>query len=264
MSTASVRVAAAQVRADAEPLPQIDAAIAEAARDGADLVVLPELATTGYAVTPQSVREWFASGGHDRAQERMRAHAREHEVAIVYGHLIKDADGTFGNAASLLDPTGQALATYRKTHLFPGVDTECFIAGDEISPVVEWRGVRIGMAICYDVEFPELVRALALAGAQLVCAPTANMLQFDTVSQLLVPARAHENGISIAYANYCGRDARYEYGGLSVVAGPDGRSRTTAGRDEPGIITATVRAHPRSDYLRDRRPDVSAHEPRIP
>ncbi|MFY8044397.1 MAG: nitrilase-related carbon-nitrogen hydrolase, partial [Rhodoferax sp.] len=77
--------------------------------------------------------------------------------------------------------------------------------------------------ICYDVEFPEATRRLALAGADLIVVPTANMPEFDFVAQSLVPVRAYENQLYVAYANYIGAEGAVHYGGLSLLAAPDGQ-----------------------------------------
>ena len=118
----------------------------------------------------------------------------------------------------------------------------------------------MALAICYDVEFPELPRALALAGADLVLCPTANMAPFETVAARLVPARGHENGIAIAYANYCGREGEFTYCGLSCICGDDGEDLARAGGDKEELIIAELslddvrRARRETTYLADRRP----------
>ena len=92
------------------------------------------------------------------------------------------------------------------------------------------------MLICYDVEFPEATRALALAGADLIAVPTANMAEYDFVARSLVPVRAYENQLFVAYANFTGPEGALQYGGLSVVAGPDGATLAQAEREETLLI----------------------------
>ena len=119
------------------------------------------------------------------------------------------------------------------------------------------------MLICYDVEFPENARKLALRGADLIVAPTANMVPFDVVDTTIVPARAYENQVYVAYANYCGNENGIEYCGLSCVAAPDGSDAARAGRDEEliiceldhGLLTASRQT---ATYLADRRPQLYA------
>jgi len=109
------------------------------------------------------------------------------------------------------------------------------------------------------VEFPEAVRAVALRGADLLIAPTANMQGFDTVPLTLVPARAYENQLFVAYANACGREGELVYGGLSGVAAPDGSLLAQAGRGDALLVVDLVADHPGrrlNSYLADRRPDT--------
>ena len=94
--------------------------------------------------------------------------------------------------------------------------------------LAEIDGLKLGILICYDVEFAENVRLLALQGAELVAVPTANMVPYDFVCRALVPVRAYENHVFVAYANRCGREGGLEYVGLSCIVGPDGRDLARA------------------------------------
>ena len=159
--------------------------------------------------------------------------------------------------------TARPVATYAKTHLFGGVDRAQFAAGDGYAPVVMLDGWRLGLAICYDIEFPETARLLALAGAEAILAPTANMAPFDSVALRLVPSRAEENAVYVAYANYCGSEGEFDYVGLSCVCGPDGADVARAGRGPEMIFADLDRdtlaaARARSTQLADRRPDLYA------
>ena len=115
------------------------------------------------------------------------------------------------------------------------------------------------MLICYDVEFPENVRHLALLGADLVAVPTALMRPFDVVANILVPARAYENQVFVAYVDRCGSDAGFDYCGLSCVVGPDGTDLARAGRGEELIfadldLSVLHQSRQINTHLRDRRP----------
>ena len=118
------------------------------------------------------------------------------------------AEGRVFNTVHLADRTGAARASYAKTHLYGAVDRAQFAPGPALAAPVELDGWKLGLAICYDIEFPEVARALALAGAEAILVPTANMLPFDGVATRLVPARAEENAVFVAYANYVGRRGR--------------------------------------------------------
>jgi predicted amidohydrolase len=159
----------------------------------------------------------------------------------------------------LIDADGVRLANYRKTHLFGDIDHDAFSPGTDETVIAELDGWRVGLLICYDVEFPENVRRLALAGADFVAVPTAVMPPYDFVATHMVPTRAFENGVFVAYANRCEVENGLEYIGLSCVCGPDGADLARAGRDEElifaeldaGLIEQWRRVN---TYFADRNP----------
>ncbi len=115
--------------------------------------------------------------------------------------------------------------------------------------------------ICYDVEFPENVRAHALAGTDLLLVPTAQLHPFQFVAESLVPVRAFESQLYIAYVNRVGPEGDFEFVGLSCLAGPDGTVRARAGRGEEMVfadVDAGLLKRSREDnpYLADRRPGL--------
>jgi predicted amidohydrolase len=209
-----------------------------AAQRGADILVCPEMFVTGYAIGAAHVASLAVeSGGEPRASSSylhaVADVARAHKIAIIVGYPERDADSAIYNAAVWFDAGGHRVWNYRKTHLFGALDRDQFSAGvldlnsSEEWPLPVFKGWCIGLLICYDVEFPENTRRLALAGADLIIVPTANMAEFDFVATTLVPVRAYENQCFVAYANYTGAEADWTYGGLSTVAAPDG---STAGQ----------------------------------
>ena len=121
--------------------------------------------------------------------------------------------------------------------------------------------MKIGILICYDVEFPEAARTLTLAGAELIAVPTAIMQPFCHTCQLLVPARAYENQVFVVYANRCGQEGDLTYCGLSCIVGPDGKDRVRAGTKaglfvtdiDTADITTSREINP---YLTDRRSEL--------
>ncbi|MEQ9334855.1 carbon-nitrogen hydrolase family protein [Thalassobaculum sp.] len=244
-------------------LARLDAAASRAAAAGAALLVTPEMFLTGYAIGPEAVAT-LAEPADGPAAREAAAIARRHGVALLYGWPERDGDAVY-NAVQLIDADGRRLAGYRKTHLFGEVDRGQFRAGRTLSPVVEFggpqRAFRVALAVCYDIEFPEVARALALAGAEAILVPTANMAPFHSVATRLVPARAEENTVFVAYANYVGREGGFDYCGLSCVAGPDGADLARAGTDEALLVADLDRARidaARSQltYLSDRRPGL--------
>lgn len=214
-----------------DALQRLDAAAARARAAGAELLITPEMALTGYAIGPERVAG-LAEAADGPLAQAVAAIAQRHGIAIVYGYPEHHPGGKPFNAAQAIGPDGARLAHYRKTHLFGELDRAQFSAGDAASQVFEWRGWRLGLLICYDVEFPETVRLLALQGADAVLVPTANMTGFDEVPKLLVPARACENCAYILYANACGTENATTYGGLSTACDPAGHPLIAADRTE--------------------------------
>ncbi len=219
-------------------LERLEAAAREAASAGAQLLVCPEMFITGYAIGASAVQA-LAQAADGAWADAMAGIAQRHQVAVVYGYPERGADGRVYNAAQWIDASGRRCLNYRKAYLFGDLDRSQFSAEAQSARTFDFHGWKIGMLICYDVEFPEATRALALAGADLIAVPTANMKEYDFVARSLVPVRAYENQLFVAYANFTGPEGALHYGGLSVVAGPDGATLAQAGREE-ALVFATL------------------------
>ncbi|MFG2719982.1 carbon-nitrogen hydrolase family protein [Streptomyces sp. NPDC048416] len=238
----------------------LDEAAGRAAGTGAGLIVCPELFLTGYAIGDDVAK--LAEAADGPSARAIAEIALRHDVAVVYGYPERDGDAVY-NAAQLIGPDGARLANYRKTHLFGCFEQEAFTPGERSVVQAELNGLRIGMMICYDVEFPENVRAHALAGTDLLLVPTAQMHPFQFVAESVVPVRAFENQLYVAYVNRTGPEGEFEFVGLSCLAGPDGVARARAGRGtelvvgdvDPEFLAASRANNP---YLRDRRPGLYA------
>lgn len=217
---------------------RLNQAAQQARAGGADVLVCPEMFLTGYNIGPTAVAKLAQPPDGEYAQAIGRI-AQRHGLAIVYGYPERAADGAIFNAAQWINADGQRALNYRKTHLFGALDKTQFAAGDLSAALVDIKGWRVGLLICYDVEFPENTRRLALAGADLIVVPTANMADFDFVATTLVPVRAYENQVYLAYANYTGPEGDLHYGGLSTVAAPDGAVLAQAARNET-LVFATL------------------------
>ncbi|WP_432250141.1 carbon-nitrogen hydrolase family protein [Streptomyces sanyensis] len=236
----------------------LDEAAARAAEAGAGLLVCPELFLTGYAIGDAVPRLAEPADGPGAAAVAEIAVRRG--LAVHYGYPERSGE-LVHNSAQLIGPDGARLANYRKTHLFGCFEQEHFTPGDRPVVQAELDGVRIGLLICYDVEFPENVRSHALAGTDLLLVPTAQMHPFQFVAESMIPVRAFENQMYLAYVNRTGPEGEFEFVGLSSLAGPDGTVRARAGRGEelvvgevdPEFLAASRRANP---YLLDRRPGL--------
>ncbi|MFC8350663.1 carbon-nitrogen hydrolase family protein [Streptomyces sp. NPDC057280] len=236
----------------------LDEAVGRAAAAGAGLLTAPEMFLTGYAIGDDIAR--LAEPADGEAADAVAEIAARHGVAIAYGYPEASSGSVF-NSAQLISAAGERLANYRKTHLFGCFERDHFTPGEQHVVQAELNGLTVGLLICYDVEFPENVRAHALAGTDLLLVPTAQMHPFQFVAESMIPVRAFESQMYVAYVNRVGQEGEFEFVGLSVLAGPDGIARTRAGREEqlvfadadPAFLAASREANP---YLRDRRPEL--------
>ena len=242
-------------------LGRIKEGMRKAAVAGADLIIFPELFLTEYFAV---VGADAAGNLHRLAEEKhgtsfveISAAAKENGIAVVYGYpeVVKSSSGEekYYNSAQMVDKDGRSLLNYRKTHLWAN-EVDTFIPSDELS-VVDWNGIKIGILICYDVDFPEAVRTLALKGAHLVVVPTAiDKPEFEGSSTILVPARALENGVYVAYVSYGGGS----YWGTSRLVNPLGNTVVCAGSEEALLIAqiSSDTVPVISPYLHDRRPEL--------
>ncbi len=231
----------------------LDMAADRASQSGSDILICPELSVSGY----------FAGDAlADRAQpvlgeysERVAEIALLHDIAIVYGYPEQSGDDLY-NAAVFVTPQGRVLANHRKNHIPPGFEQENFRADHHLR-AFDYKGWRIALMICYDAEFPESVRQAAVLGAELVIVPTALGAEWAFVAEKMMPTRAFENGVFLAYANWAGREGDVTYLGGSRIIGPDGKELATAGERET-IISAEIdntqilAARTRLPYLQDR------------
>ncbi|MFE3165888.1 carbon-nitrogen hydrolase family protein [Streptomyces sp. NPDC059224] len=241
-----------------ENLKALDEAAGRAAAEGAALLVAPEMFLTGYAIGDDIGR--LAEPADGDCADAIAELAHRHGLAITYGYPERAGDVVY-NSAQLISADGTRLANYRKTHLFGCFERDHFTPGEQPVVQAELNGLTVGIMICYDVEFPEPVRAHALAGTDLLVVPTANMHPFQFVAESLVPVRAWENQMYVAYVNRAGQEGEFDFFGLSGLTGPDGVTRARAGRGEElvvadvdsALLAASREANP---YLKDRRPGL--------
>jgi predicted amidohydrolase len=247
-----MRIAALQMHAiagDADAnIERIASAAVDAAAGGATLLIVPELAVSGYGAG-ETVFAKLASPASGTVAERLGAIARENSIAIVAGFAEQEGTQTY-NSALFTDGIG-TNAVYRKSHLYGDYERNAFRPGVPASVMVELGGIRLGMLICYDVEFPENVRRLALAGADLVVVPTAlpKGSAGTFVANHMIPVRAFENQVFVAYINHCGADDHFTYAGLSRIAAPDGALLAEGPAEGEILLFAEIRPE---DYATSR------------
>jgi 5-aminopentanamidase len=247
------------------------AAVAEAARAGAQLVVLPELSDSGYVFSDTDEARSLASPAASSATLReWRSLAAAHNLTLVGGFCELGTDKNLYNSAALVDASG-TRAVYRKVHLWDA-EKKIFTPGDDAPPVLELPFGNVGLMICYDLEFPEWVRLAALSGADLIAVPVnwpaaASPAPPGERSGEVVSAQAaaSSNGVFIAVADRCGTERGVGWVGGSAIlrrggypaAGPVCEDRTT-------VLTATLdlrlardkRISELNDLFTDRRPDL--------
>lgn len=214
-----------------------------------DLLLCPELFQCSYNAGDQIA---------DRAEplDGPFAHgvatlARQHGIAIAYGFPEK-ADGLPYNSAVCFGPDGSLLGHRRKCVLPPGPEQDLFQPGSGGATVFRLGDATLGLVICYEIEFPEIARAAAQAGADILLAPTAISVNWPIVPEKVIPTRAWENGLFLLYANHSGVENGLHYVGQSCICAPYGEVLARAG-DGPELIAAELDLH-RVGIARQRLP----------
>jgi predicted amidohydrolase len=233
-------------------------AVRAAAKDGARVVALTELFSTGFTMSAEE----FAQPIPGPTIEAVAAAAKENGVYIV-GTVIERAQPKPRNVAFLVTPNGELAGAYRKIHPFSfGDENNHYVGGTEL-PIFEIDGVKTALQICYDLRFAETFRAAATQGVQLMFVPanwpTRRVMHWST----LLAARAIENQMVVCGINRVGSDPNVAYPGASAIH--DARGEILAhGNGTEMLVTATVDFDDvtawRNQFpaLRDRRPDVYA------
>jgi predicted amidohydrolase len=268
-----VRVAAVQMQPallDARSnLAHILDLMGTAAAREARLAVFPEVALSGYGITPEEA-EGLAQPVPGPATEAITQECFNVGMNVVLGLLERDTDGTLFNTSVLLGPRG-LLSRYRKTHL-PLLGVDRYLAsGDALLPPVNTPAGRIGLLICYDLRFPEPCRVLSLLGAQLVALSTAWPAAATLYPDYLARSRAAENRTYLIAANRCGEERGTRYLGRSVIVAPDGTLLAEGTLDQEQILYAEIdpalsdakhlvfsAGEYELDLWGDRRPDLYA------
>jgi len=278
---------AATPDAVAANLTRLEALAAIAAAQGVQLLAFPELYLSGYIVTPELARR-LAEPVEGPSLQRVAAAARRHGLAVACPYperAVVAGEERFYDAIALFGADGSLLRNYRKTHLWGPDEKLCWSPGyqhQEEGPaftVQEVNGVPLGLLNCYEAEFPELSRRLALLGAKLVLIPTAadtwallssgqrTDRPYPDVSRTLIPAHAIHNNCFVAYANRCGEETvngtvMAAYLGNSIICGPHGDVLVAARPESTLLLADCVSAeygpsHPAgTSYHADLRPEL--------
>jgi predicted amidohydrolase len=231
----------------------------------ADVVVLPELVTSGYVFHDKFEAESVAIDRHDSLFDEWAESAARKGALVVAGFCERGDNGHLYNSAAVVDGSG-LLAVYRKAHLW---DREklVFTPGDRPPPVLDVHGIKLGVLVCYDLEFPEMTRSLALAGAELVTVPTnwprsAHPDDERPHELVMAMAAARANRMVIACCDRTGVERGQAWNEGTSIIGADGWVLATA--HPTGTATATVdlaatrdkTLTEHNDLLSDRRPEL--------
>lgn len=223
----------------------------------ADLVVFPELATTGYHVFAD-LPEW-AEPVPGPTTDALGAAAAAADVHVLFGMPVRDGDEVY-NSAVWLDADGAVHTRYDKRHLW-GDEREVFATGGEYA-VVDAPFARVGVQVCYDLNFPAASAALARTGCDVVVNISAWTVRMERDWHTLLPARAVEQGAYVVGCNRAGMEAGNTFCGHSTVIEPDGttvvemgdRAGQVAVTLDPGVVTAERTRNP----MRADRPTTDA------
>lgn len=194
--------------------------------------------------------------------------ARRHGMVIVLNLYERDGERAY-DCSPVIDADGRLLGRTRMMHI---TDYACFheqgyyTPGDTGAPVYDTRAGRIGVAICYDRHYPEYMRALAVAGADLVAVPQAGAVDEwpEGLYEAEMRVAAFQNGYYVALCNRVGAEECLTFAGESFVCAPDGQVVARAAQAEDTILyseidlSAAARSHARRLFLRDRRPELYA------
>jgi omega-amidase len=236
-------------------LAKASAALQRVSDRGAKLAVLPEMWSCGYDY--KNLAELAQET--PRVLERIRQECLELGLVCI-GSLPEWQDGTIYNTAYVID-RGEVVGSYRKLHLFSTMQEDRYLgAGDQIL-VADTSVGKLGLAICYDLRFPELFRKLALSGAEIICLPAEWPKPRQEHWQTLLRARAIENQLFIVAANCCGIQGKLDFFGLSQLISPLGTVLERAGETGTELVAEfdfsemeKYRAQIR--ILADRRADI--------
>lgn len=258
MSTAELTVAAVQRCPEPRDIQTNVATVASvlAGDTGAeaDLIVFPELFLSGYQT---SHLEELCLTTESAEVQQLSAACAASRTAVLVGYMEAEGDAIFDSTLAI-DRDGAVHPPIRKSHLF-GDESTVFARGDSIEPV-SLCGVSVGVINCFEFEFPEIARTLALKGAQLLAGGSANMHPYGEEHEIATRARALENRLPLVYANRIGAESGFDFCGSSRVVNMYGQVVSQLSSDEAGTILTKITvgqtAAAELDALAHRRPEL--------
>jgi N-carbamoylputrescine amidase len=264
-----VRAALIQMACREEPKENLERAVSfvrQAAREGAQIICLPELFMTRYfAKTIDAKYFELAEGLESGSTPILQGIAREFKVVIVSSVFERANQGLYYNTAVVIDPAGAIAGLYRKNHipLTPALQEKFYFKpGDLGFPVFATPFGKIGVLICYDRYFPEGFRILSLKGAHMIFIPSACAGDSKKVWDLLLRAQAMSNLVFIGAGNRTGKEEKTEFYGKSMFINPWGEILKMGSEDQEEVLVADLdpeqlnSARNRWPFYRDLRLDA--------
>ena len=275
--------AAYGVGATAKNLKRLEQAVKLAKKHEVQLLSFPELYLPGYTLSPEMAKK-IAEYKDGPSITKAREIAKKYNIALIlpYAEKVDQPDETkkYYDSIAVVSENGELLDSYRKTHLYGQQERDNWSFGFSNYPVHLIFDFPVGVLNCYECEFPELQRILALKGAKLIVGPTAadnyytlpdgkrSNVPYPDISRILIPANAYANNIFFAYSNRCGYEKRgkdqWHYRGNSIICGPHGDVIVAASHEQDTMLIADCvpayygMTHPAPKYyfLKDRRPEL--------
>jgi 5-aminopentanamidase len=234
-------------------LEKMESSIKKASADGADLILFPELFLTGYFTRDRTLE--LAEDFEGPSIKQIQEMAKSNQIKVVFGFPEK-MNGLVYNSAAFIGENGLVIGSFQKVHLWDE-ESKYFQPGSTFKVWPTNIGT-IGIMICYDTEFPESARSLALQGADMILAPTANMAPFQHVQQLYIQTRAAENQVFVATTNQIGYEENTFFFGESAAADPNGQLLAKLDDSEGNCLididlSLIQKAREFPCYLQDRR-----------
>lgn len=232
--------------------------VEEAAKNGADTIVLPEMWNTGYALTEL---QQLADDHGEETKKFLSEQAKALHVNIVGGSVATNRNGEYYNTMYAFDRKGELLSQYDKAHLFKLMDEHHYMQAGHGVNLFQLDQIDCGGVICYDLRFPEWIRTHVLQGAKVMFIPAQWPTKRVDHWQVLLQARAIENQCYIIGVNRVGSDPNNEFNGNSMVIAPWGEL-LLSGEEEAGIYYANIemeeidQVRKRIPVFQDRREDL--------
>ncbi|AXQ78293.1 carbon-nitrogen family hydrolase [Streptococcus chenjunshii] len=231
----------------------------QAAADKADVIVLPEMWNTGYALADL---DRMADKEGEQTIELLGSFAKNYAVNIVAGSVAVEKNTGFYNMSYVFNRRGEVISRYAKAHLFAPMAEDIYLQPGNQESSFSIDGIRASVAVCYDLRFPEWIRTMMAKGSQILFVaaqwPQERIQQWE----ILLRARAVENQAFVVGVNRVGQDPDYHFAGRSLIIDPLGQTVLQAPDSSSGVYSAAV-DFSQSDLVRSQIPVFADRRPEL-